>query len=156
MPICVLQNVARKRDDQGKMLLFLIDHGVPVEAQAADLGASLAAGMDPQKKSNPLNFGQGTALIAAVSDGHIENVRALLSRGANPNSFGMGRSALMIAAQKHDLERAKLLIEKGADVNLKTSNGVTALRLAQGGRPRDLSKQKAMIDYLTERGAKAQ
>jgi ankyrin repeat protein len=59
----------------------------------------------------------------------------------------------MIAAQRHDLEKARALVEKGADVNLKTVNGLTALKLAKSGRSRDSAKQKSMIDFLTGKGS---
>jgi ankyrin repeat protein len=45
------------------------------------------------------------------------------------------------------LEAAKLLVEKGVDVNAKTVNGRTALDLAKA------LKYNSVVSYLTEKGA---
>jgi ankyrin repeat protein len=67
-------------------------------------------------------------LIDAVRSNDLNQVRTLLNNGANPNASG-GMTALMYAAQNGHLETAKLLIDKGADVNAK-DYGMTALMYA--------------------------
>src|SRR5262249_40059384 len=72
----------------------------------------------------------GTALGAAVCRGNYELsrgsndevVRVLLDRGANPNLWNEGNptttSPLMCAAQQHNVEWVRLLLDKRADVNM--------------------------------------
>jgi ankyrin repeat protein len=67
-------------------------------------------------------------LIMAVSNGHINNVRNLLIRGADINAVTIDNiSALMYASENGDFEMVRLLLDEGADPNLKPFNGVTAL-----------------------------
>lgn len=53
----------------------------------------------------------------------------------------------MIAAEKGDLELVKLLLDKGADVNIKTSQNVVALWKSAGADNVEVSK------LLVEAGA---
>jgi ankyrin repeat protein len=77
--------------------------------------------------------GQGgsTPLMCAALYGDADEVRRLLAGGADPNlANDDGATALMWAA--HDLEKAKLLIEHGAQVNARSSDKRTALLVASG------------------------
>jgi ankyrin repeat protein len=62
-------------------------------------------------------------------------------------SGGGGLTALIIAARENDIESAKLLIEKGADINQTSNAGWTPLLMATNNRNYQLGK------YLIERGA---
>lgn len=97
--------------------------------------AALATGIDV----NAIGSSDCTALMYAASYGHIPVVQALLEAGADPNilsdgdeGLGEGMTALMFvagsffAAGKRDVV-AKMLIQAGADVNLKGADGNTAL-----------------------------
>jgi hypothetical protein len=61
------------------------------------------------------NFNQ--ELIQAVQDGNLEEVEALIEKGADVNVVGEGgMTALAWAVQLDDVAMAELLIEKGADL----------------------------------------
>ena len=74
---------------------------------------------------------------SAACAGDIEKVKSLLLLGANVNSTdGLGYSALIDAqaCKRHDdstrVQLVELLIAKGATVNLRSSDGSTALMFA--------------------------
>lgn len=73
----------------------------------------------------------GTALCEAVTTGRPQIVEWLADRGGDVNhrlrSFGREGSLLSIAASGHDLLCLEALLRKGADVNLRTAEGRTAL-----------------------------
>ncbi len=85
------------------------------------------------------------ALFNACSNGHIEIVKYLLLKGANPNESDIeqnGDTALIQACFGGHLEIVKLLIKNGADINAKDINGQTALNKAYW------SDNQELIDYL--------
>lgn len=85
----------------------------------------------------------------AVAQGQVDEVKRLLDQGANANITDPFRtnSALGIAAMNGHTEIAKLLIDKGADVNFQANNGNTALMLAAQAGHADIAK------LLIEKGA---
>jgi tetratricopeptide (TPR) repeat protein len=87
-----------------------------------------------------------TALQKAVHKGDIKKVQGLLDKGADINEWNFG-TALIWAASENRLEIAKLLIDRGADVNSLGKNGWTALGCAAGEGYGD------MIDLLISKGA---
>ncbi len=74
-----------------------------------------------------------TALLLAARDGHLEAVRALVAGGASVNrqvnqvSGGEKSSPLVIAICNGHYELAKFLLDRGADPNLATIDGLAAL-----------------------------
>lgn len=70
------------------------------------------------------------ALVFAVNEGRIEAVRALLDHGANKETKMTGDSALQVAAFRGNIAIARLLLERGADVNLRGGEGNTPLKTA--------------------------
>ena len=78
----------------------------------------LSLGVDP----NVIDRSGKTALLAAVSGGHIELVEALLDAGAQPSP-----SALITAAFHGNLAILESLIDAGADPSEKVDNGRDAL-----------------------------
>src|SRR5271157_4897338 len=82
--------------------------------------------------------GQNAGLQQAAENGNLEEVHALIDKRAEVNARdGTGRTALMVAAARNQVEILKVLLQKGADVNEKTTgaapawmNGWTALMYA--------------------------
>ncbi len=87
---------------------------------AADSLPQLAAGPD--------------RLITAARDGHLEEVRRLISEGVDVNARlrGSGTTALMDAANQGYVEIVELLLAAGADPGAELPGGWTALDLAVG------------------------
>ena len=71
------------------------------------------------------------ALLEAVALGDRPRLEELLGRGVNPNGRPdlWGRAALVVAVDKGDVEMTRLLLEAGADPDMK-SGGYTPLGLA--------------------------
>ncbi|UYV36704.1 ankyrin repeat domain-containing protein [Rhodobacteraceae bacterium D3-12] len=78
------------------------------------------------------NWGR-TPLLAAILDGTVTEVRALLRAGANPNEvlsgetancFASGETALMLAAPEP--QKLKLLLQYGADPMAGPQGGLAA------------------------------
>jgi ankyrin repeat protein len=90
-----------------------------------------------------------TRLADAAQQGNIENIRALLKQKADVNApQGDGSTALHWAAQKDDVEMAKLLLAGGANVKATTRLGAATplFMAAKNGNA-------AMIDLLIKSGA---
>jgi ankyrin repeat protein len=102
---------------------LLIDHGADCDAHT--------------------NAGHNTPLHLAASP---EIVRLLAASGANMDETALyGWTALYRAAYDGDIERARLLIEEGADVN--------APYAAEQATPLDAAKSEAMKRLLRDHGA---
>ena len=88
---------------------------------------------------------------------NIEMMKVLISAGANINHQDKrtGYTPLMNALNSCKADVAKFLIDKGADINIKSNDGTTALILACGCSE-DLAKQLlakgADIKAVTDRG----
>ena len=92
-----------------------------------------------------------TPLILATYNGRRSTTDLLLARGADANSADddRGNTALMGVAFKGYDEIARLLIDAGADVNLRNHAGQTALMMAA------LVGQTDIIEMLLASGADA-
>ncbi|MFC4740029.1 ankyrin repeat domain-containing protein [Flavobacterium ponti] len=67
-------------------------------------------------------------LCLAISKGDIATVKQIISYGIDVNdTTNRGMTPLMYAAIYNQSEIAALLLEKGADVNMKDKSGSTAL-----------------------------
>jgi uncharacterized protein len=84
-------------------------------------------------------------LMTAVAYGRSSAVEALLKHHANPNAQNKrGETALMQIQDTdfspHTLKSVSLLIEYGADVNIRAKNGLTVLKKAQKIGRTDIEK----------------
>jgi len=95
-----------------------------------------------------------TALQRAISDEDFDEVKRVLSCGANPNFFGESYSSnigrAMDASSENNIALVKLLLQKGADPNLKSKEEDTCLYKAIYG---SCSNSYDMAEVLLEAGA---
>ncbi len=90
------------------MLPWLLDQGAPPDCK-----------LDP---------GDGTPLMDAAVTGDLEAMRLLLDHGADPNARnGRNELPLGFACSYQQWEAAKLLVERGANVNGIEDEGMTHL-----------------------------
>lgn len=67
----------------------------------------------------------------AVSNGDLETVKKLIELGTDVNKKSNGMTPAMYAARYNRVEVLKLLILKGAKLEVKADNGFTAKRYAK-------------------------
>ncbi len=70
-------------------------------------------------------------LSVAISKGEIETVKKFIEYGTDVNEKLNGMTPLMYAARYNKVEIIKYLLLKGADRNIKDSQGFTALKYAE-------------------------
>ena len=141
--------------DQHDMLdLLLIDGVVPStqnlhhaigEGDLETMQKLLKHGADPNAES-----GGYTALLDAIADGNESIISSLIDHGAGLKNQGSPAwTPLNYASFWGNTGVVKVLIKKGADVNLPDVDGVTALDIAIGNDRQELTK------LLKENGAKS-
>jgi ankyrin repeat protein len=82
-----------------------------------------------------------------VEKNNIDVVKLLLARKADPNLSGSAGSPLHAAAQNGNLAAAQVLVQAGADLQSRDSQGKTPLHLAAR------NGNSHIMDYLLEKGA---
>lgn len=82
-----------------------------------------------------------------ILENQIDSVKLLLETGINPNQEINNQLPLIVACLSSDLELVKLLLEKGADINKKSTDGSFPLIVSIWRQEPDLSK------FLLEKGA---
>lgn len=110
------------------------------EGNIAMMELFLARGADIHRVNR---FGE-QALQLAAWKGHADAVRWLLDRGAAASRKGMEWGALHYAVFAGRKEIARLLMERGADVNARAPNGSTVLMMAAREAHEDLAR--ALLD----------
>ena len=91
-----------------------------------------------------------TALHFEASNGHLQNVKDLLKRGADKNArarynFKRNYTPIILAAKEGHKAIVEVLISKNADVEQETEDGYNAILWAAKQRHRDVVK--ALLDY---------
>jgi uncharacterized protein len=83
----------------------------------------------PRRKKGVTVIGGMTALLYASRDGHLDAAHALVEAGANINNPGVGEkmTPLVMAISNGHYELALYLLNHGADPNLASGQGATAL-----------------------------
>lgn len=126
-----LAGIVRLLMEHGAQLDIASPGGVPAQDSAAGHHNEIAASPCDTRTSEA-SF--PTPLLYSTRNGNIKNLRCLLEHGADVNAMDnkTGYSALMVAGLADQAEAARLLIEKGANINAISTNeeGVTALMLA--------------------------
>lgn len=83
-----------------------------------------------QKTLNIFNVSPAP-LVVAISKGEIETVKNFIENGTNVNKKFNGMTSLMYAARYNKVDIIEYLLLKGADRNIKDSQGFTALKHAE-------------------------
>ncbi len=78
----------------------------------------------------------------AIMQGDIDTVRKLINLGENVNKKSLGMTPAIFAARYNKVEILKLLVEKGANLKMKSDKGITVMKQAK------LSNAKEVITYL--------
>ncbi len=117
-------------------VLAAMDANVEVMRRLAAAGADTRAATD--ENNTPLmvaaGLGQVPAETRVTGDAALEAVRLVLDLGADVNALNVrGRSALHGAAHIRSDAIVKLLVDRGALVNVEDDRGVTPLMIAEGG-----------------------
>ena len=89
-------------------------------------------------------------MAIAASEGNLAKVRALLDRGASPDSWGIDAvsPALVYAVRGSRADIVQLLLERGADPTIRDSDGVSALSYARK------AGNGQIVDLLVKAGAR--
>jgi ankyrin repeat protein len=79
-------------------------------------------------------------LVTACGQGDLETAQRLLAQGASPDAYGIDfvETALIAASRGGHRDIVKLLLSKGATVDLKDSQGKTSLDRAHEGGCADI------------------
>ena len=88
-----------------------------------------------------------TALIRAASSGHVDIVKLLISRGADPTKANWYGSALHCAAEAGKCESMRVLFESGMNIDLRDTFGRTPLHCAS------YKRRTLAIELLLDMGA---
>lgn len=135
-----------------------------------------AGRLSPSRRGSPrVRFEDGAVFLAACSSGDTDEVKKLLTRGADINTVNVdGLTALHQACIDENLDMVKFLVENKANVNQQDNEGWTPLHAAascgylniaeyfinhgasvgmvnsEGEVPSDLAEEPAMKDLLLE------
>ena len=143
-----------------EILSLLLDHGADLEGRGdydmtpllqASMGGNLEAGLcllDRGANINGRNRFGGVPLLYAANYGHVEFARMLLKRGAgiNENDNVGGKTPLHCAVEGMKIQVVRLLLEHGADVNVRDKQDRT---------PSQHAEQREIAELLSEYGAQS-
>ena len=125
----------------------------------------LEKGADVEEKDNQgdtaLMFAAANVFSQDATGETLPAVNLLLDWKANPNAMNKkGQTPLMLASQKGEVEIAKLLISKKADIHAKDKNGKSALHYAAESKADPaivmfLIEQRCELDAQDDKGETA-
>lgn len=102
-----------------------------------------------------LKYADDTALISAIRKDDVDMVKMLLSHNANVNAATPKWGALNLAANRGSMAIAKILIDRGADVNAEVP-GKFGSALIAALTPKTMEfANEAMVNFLLDCGAKS-
>ncbi|MBZ5625845.1 MAG: ankyrin repeat domain-containing protein [Acidobacteriia bacterium] len=98
-------------------------------ARAGDPAANGGSGQYAPRQVGPSYMGGMTALLYAARDGQLDAVRELVAAGADVNQVSTGDkiSPMVMAIVNGHLDAGKFLLDHGADPNLASETGISAL-----------------------------
>jgi ankyrin repeat protein len=118
------------------VIKLLLDHGADLSAKKRD-GAT-APTLTGNKDVLAL-FKNVAALVTAAAGGDVNTVKALLDSGTPVNGLDQaGESALHAACWSGKTEVVKLLLNRGADPEIKKADGASPVNLATGQKHDDI------------------
>jgi hypothetical protein len=108
--------------------------------------------LDPRFwKDEDRNTYREMQLALASAEGDLSTVRRLWEQGVSVDAVDpIGRTALMLAIQFEEFAVIRFLLSHGADVNVPSSNGITALVLAIWAM---WERQDTLVKLLLKAGA---
>jgi ankyrin repeat protein len=116
-----------------------------IDRDLSDCVAALDKGADP---NGDIDGDGRTMLVRAIENRFADGVRLLLDRGAFIDGPPLRRAVPLEVAVKHDLAILRLLLERGANVDIPNRNGrLTALHTAAE------QPDAAPLELLLEQGA---
>jgi hypothetical protein len=132
-----IKHILGKLDQKGRTSALAAWYGPPISSysplalavrngHADAVGRLIAFGANVNEAAH-YTF---TPLANAAERGHVRIVKRLLKAGANVNSAPDGYTALMRACWGRQPKAARLLLQDGADPNLKRHDGQRALHFA--------------------------
>ena len=100
----------------GRTPLHFAAGGLSIEVLALLLDHQ--ANIDAVQSGHP---GKATPMMYAVQNGRVENLKLLLKRGANLKAtfYGVGATALHVAAQMGSVEASKVLLDAGIKIDAR-------------------------------------
>ncbi|MEP2687717.1 ankyrin repeat domain-containing protein [Maribacter dokdonensis] len=72
-----------------------------------------------------------SSFCKAVIKGDLETIKRLIDLGEDVNQKSLGMTPAMFAARYNKVDVLEILIDNGADLNLKSNQGYTAKRYAE-------------------------
>jgi N-acyl-D-amino-acid deacylase len=116
-----------------------------IQALAVSLGPGRRIEVGPVESAKPKDVEPWveTALFGSLAD-----LRALLDRGLDPNSATKSGGTTLLMLVQPDLEKTKLLVERGAKVNARAKTKYSALLVAS-----QYPDSNATMKFLLDHGA---